>query len=238
MANEKDEKGVADEVDVEDAVKAGRPVPDAKRYRIRVDKEHVVSDRPVVTGRYVLSLVGKTPETYLLSLRLKGGHVEEVEADAEVDLRTRGVERFMTLKRDPQEGYEMRRQFQLGESDVAHLESLGVPWETIINGGSQWLIVHRFAVPPGYTVETVVVALLIAPGYPDVQIDMAYFSPALVRTDGKAIPQITDQAIDGKTFQRWSRHRTDADPWRPGIDNVGTHLVQVGEWLRREMRLR
>lgn len=237
MTSDKDKKDDIYEVDVEEEAKAGRPVPEAKRYRIRVDKERVISDRPVVTGRYVLSLVGKTPKTYLLSQRLKGGHVAEVDADEEVDLRIRGVERFMTLKRDPQEGYETRRQFQLPETDVEHLESLGMPWETI-EDGSQWLIIHKFAVSPGYTVETVIVALLIAPGYPDVQIDMAYFSPALVRTDGKAIPQIADQLIDGKTFQRWSRHRTDADPWRPGIDNVGTHLLQVSEWLRREIRLR
>jgi hypothetical protein len=93
-----------DEVDVEVTVKAGRQVPPARRYRIRIDKEQKVVEQPVVTGRFILSLVGKTAESYLLSQRLHGGQVEEVSADKEVDLRTHGVERFMTLKRDPQEG--------------------------------------------------------------------------------------------------------------------------------------
>lgn len=238
MSQEKDDNEILEEVDVEEDVKAGRPVRPAKRYRIRIDKEKVVSDRRIVTGRYVLGLVGKTPEGYLLSLKQRGGHVDEVEADEAVDLAERGVERFMTLKRDPQEGYEMRRKFELPEGDVEHLESLGLPWETIVDGGSQWLIIQGFRVPSGYNVTTATVALFIAPSYPDVQIDMAYFSPALMRSDGKGIPQISNQPIDGRTFQRWSRHRTDADPWRPGIDNVGTHLVQVNEWLRREFRLR
>lgn len=98
------EEEVVDEVDVEEAVKAGRPVPPAKRYRIRIDKEQKVVEQSVVSGRLILSLVGKTPETHLLSQRLRGGHVDEVGADEKVDLRERGVERFMTLKRDPQEG--------------------------------------------------------------------------------------------------------------------------------------
>lgn len=103
MTNEKDEDGeILDEVDLEEEAKAGRDVRRARRYRIRIDKEKHVTDQQIVTGRYVLGLVGKTPEGYLLSLRVRGGHVEEIEADEEVDLRKRGVERFMTLKRDPQ----------------------------------------------------------------------------------------------------------------------------------------
>jgi hypothetical protein len=98
------EEELVDEVDVEELVRAGKPVPRAKRYRIRIDKEQKIVEQPVVTGRFILSLVAKTPETYLLSQRLRGGHVTEIEADEPVDLRERGVERFMTLKRDPQEG--------------------------------------------------------------------------------------------------------------------------------------
>ena len=238
MTKEKDNDEILDEVDIEEEAKAGRDVRRARRYRIRIDKEKHVTEQEIVTGRYVLSLVGKTPETHLLSLRVRGGHVEEIEAEEKVDLRKRGVERFMTLKRDPQEGYEMRRQFELPESDVEHLESRGLPWETVVEGGSQWLLVHNFPVPIGYNVVAATVSLLIAPGYPDVQIDMAYFSPSLSREDGKAIPQVCGQVIDGKTYQRWSRHRTAEDPWRVGVDDIGTHLMQVAEWLRRELRLR
>jgi len=30
--------------------------------------------------------------------------------------------------------------------------------------------------------------------------------------------------LDNKTFQQWSRHRTPANPWREGVDNLGTHV--------------
>ena len=47
--------------------------------------------------------------------------------------------------------------------------------------------------------------------------------------------QLSAHALDGKQYQQWSRHRTAANPWRPGLDNVGTHLIQVDSWLQREL---
>jgi len=94
---------ILEEVDIEEYVKSGKPVPRARRYRIRIDRELKVVEQAVVTGSFILGLVGKSPEQYLLSQRVKG-QVTEVGADEEVDLRARGVERFMTLRRDPQEG--------------------------------------------------------------------------------------------------------------------------------------
>jgi len=77
-------------------------------------------------------------------------------------------------------------------------------------------------------------ALKIPPSYPDDQIDMVYFSPALALTSGRGIAQLTALTFDGKQYQQWSRHRTAANPWRPGLDNVCTHLLQVDSWLERE----
>lgn len=130
----------------------------------------------------------------------------------------------------------MRRAFDLPEGDREYLAARGLPWETIIEG-SQWLLVHECPIVTGYNHETATAALLIAPGYPESQIDMVYFFPELARVDGKPIPALSPQSLDGKTFQRWSRHRND-DPWRPGVDDVSTHLLQVDEWLRREFRVR
>jgi hypothetical protein len=84
-------------------------------------------------------------------------------------------------------------------------------------------------------VATTTVALRIEPMYPDVQIDMAYFKPGLSRSDGRPIHTITTESIDGQTFQRWSRHRTSENPWRPGIDCLATHLGQVEHWLANEL---
>ena len=42
--------------------------------------------------------------------------------------------------------------------------------------------------------------------------------------------------VDGKDFQQWSRHRTTESPWRPGEDDLSSHLVLVDDWLEREFK--
>ena len=128
----------------------------------------------------------------------------------------------------------MRRQFLLPEFDHEHLEARGLEWETIIESGVRWLLLHAFPVPGGYNHRTVTVAIMLSAGYPDAPLDMAYFYPPLARIDGRAIGAISSQPIDGKSFQRWSRHRTGQNPWRPGIDDLAAHLALVEHWLARE----
>lgn len=133
----------------------------------------------------------------------------------------------------------MRLQFDLPSFDTCYLNTIGLEWETIVEGTNRWLLIHKLAVPVGYTIENTTVALLIATGYPDAGIDMAYFFPALARSDSQVIgaTQVTE-AIDGKAFQRWSRHRTSEAPWRPGEDDVSTHMILVEDWLAREFSIR
>ncbi|HYT93261.1 MAG TPA: E2/UBC family protein [Gemmataceae bacterium] len=129
----------------------------------------------------------------------------------------------------------MRRKFDLPEADADHLRARGLTWETVVQARVRWLIIHDWPVPPGYNHTAVQLALRIEPSYPTTQIDMAYFYPALARADGKAIRALANQTIDRQQYQRWSRHRTAANPWRPGEDDLSTHLLQVEEWLRREL---
>jgi Multiubiquitin len=93
-----------EEVDVEEYVKAGTPIPRAHRYRIRIDRDTFVVTVPSMTGREILAVAGKTPEQYLLRQRLRGGVVLPVEPDAVVSFVEPGVERFMTLPKDTTEG--------------------------------------------------------------------------------------------------------------------------------------
>jgi len=130
----------------------------------------------------------------------------------------------------------MRRSFLLPEIDTSFVESLSLPWETVIDGSGQWLLIQNFPVPLGYNLQFVSVALLIPPGYPVVQLDMAYFFPHLQRVDGRPIAALAAQQIEGKEFQRWSRHRTGENPWRPGIDDVSTHLSMVTSWFEKELK--
>lgn len=130
----------------------------------------------------------------------------------------------------------MRHQFLLPEEDVVFLDSLHLKWETIIDCRMHWVIIYDYPVASGYTIEKVTVAIKIETGYPRAPLDMAYFFPALQRKDGKGINALAYQPIDGRVYQRWSRHRTPTNPWREGIDDLSTHMGLVSFWFEQEFK--
>ena len=231
-------EALLEEVEIEEYIRANRPVPHAKRYVIRIDKEKRVVHTPELTGRQILELVGKTPDKYKLYEHFRGRQPEPVGPDQEVHLHKHHIERFTTMAKDTTEGRlaaTLRHEFLLPQADEQYLDSLGLPWETIRDGGSLWLLVHEWRIGAGYNARTVTLALQIPGAYPDAQIDMVYFLPPLERADRRPIAATSTQLISGQTFQRWSRHRTSINPWRPGIDDLSTHLTLVDEWLNREL---
>ena len=105
MANDKNgHEEDEDILDLEENAKAGKEPRKAKKYRIRIDREYKVVDVQEMTGRQILALVGKTPETYLLSQKFLGGEVKPVGPDDVVNFAKHGIERFQTLALDPTEG--------------------------------------------------------------------------------------------------------------------------------------
>ena len=129
----------------------------------------------------------------------------------------------------------MRRDFALPEQDVEFLDSTGLEWETIVEGGGRWLIIKNYSVPVGYNTRQNNIALKIEPGYPVAQIDMVYFEEPM-SIPGKTIGALASQALVGKNWQRWSRHRTGENPWRAGLDDISTHLLLVNFWMERQLR--
>lgn len=129
---------------------------------------------------------------------------------------------------------ELRRQFALPPEDEKFLEEYGLPWETLVDG-SCWVLIHGFPTHEGYNHTEVTAAIRLETGYPKSALDMVYFCPVLARKDGRAIAATqASQPIDGRAFQRWSRHRTASNPWVPGRDSLGTHVILVEDWLERE----
>jgi hypothetical protein len=127
-----------------------------------------------------------------------------------------------------------RREFELPSFDVNYLETTGLVWETVVEGDARWLLLHERPIFAGYNVAKALTAIRIVPSYPEAQIDMVYFYPPLVRTDGRSVNNLSAITIDGKPFQQWSRHRTNESPWRPGEDDVSSHLALVDGWLEKE----
>jgi len=225
-------------IDVEQFSKEGKTPPKAKKYRIKIDREVYVVEKECMTGRELLTLAGKNPpEKFQINMRLKGGKVDPIGLDEAVCFTKPGIEKFMTLPLDQTEG-QSRRQFALLEEDVEFLDSLGLLWETLSESSGMWLLIYNYPVCGGYNVEKVTAAIKIEPGYPRTQLDMAYFYPGLSRQDGQPIGATSLQQIDGKPYQRWSRHRTGQNPWREGIDNVATHVSLVTRWFRQEFEKR
>ncbi|WP_298359823.1 multiubiquitin domain-containing protein [Runella sp.] len=224
-------------VNVHDYGRQGQKPPKAKKYHIQIDRTEYVVQKEHITGKELLVLAGKTPpERFQLNQRLHKGKVEKIDLDEVVCLTAPGIEKFMTVPLDQTEGELLRKQFALTEEDLEYLETLGLRWETINDSNGQWILIHDFPVIEGYNVPTTTVAVKLECGYPRTQLDMAYFFPALIRKDGQSIGAIENQVIDGKNFQRWSRHRTGENPWREGIDNLSTHLLLVSVWFSQEFQ--
>jgi hypothetical protein len=226
-----------DIIDLEDFAAAGKPVPEGKKYRIRIDKEVKVVDVDHMTGREILALVGKTPEKFILRQRIKGG-VKPVGPDDPVSFLEPGVERFMTIPNEVTEGEgpQPRRQFALLKGDATFLDSLALRWESVVDGGVQAVVIYGWPLPPGYNAASADVHVRFNSGYPDTQLDMAYFAPALTRASGRGINNLSMTSFDGRSWQQWSRHRTAASAWRPGIDDLSTHMALVEDWLAAELR--
>ena len=208
-------------IDIEEYSKSGRnPDPHAKAYLIRVDKEKIRVNKAKITGREILELAGKKPpEKYILRQVLRGGVLKKFArrnrrsrpaGHREVQDDAQDRARWATVSPLP----EPRRQFRLPESDESSLDRLGVRWESIVENGLRWLLLLEVPLPAGYNHSTTDIAINIAPGYPPGALDMAYFCPPLARVDARPIPQTQAiQILDGRSWQRWSRHRTSQNPW-------------------------
>ncbi len=130
----------------------------------------------------------------------------------------------------------LRREFLFGNEDTEYLNVNHPGWESILNGCQRWLLLNNFKIPAGYTIHECTVAISIPANYPSQPLDMAYFFPYIHRKDGQVIRQ-TDSSmiIDGKSFQRWSRHYSSQNPWIPDESNIATHIMAIRDWLDRAL---
>lgn len=125
---------------------------------------------------------------------------------------------------------ELRRKFTLSEDDTEYLDNAFSEWETI---EGRWVLIHNFPIRPGFTVKSSTAAIHIPSTYPATKLDMVYFSPAVIRSDGVPINATgCYTTIDGKSFQRWSRHYL-PNEWQANEDNIATHVMAIRDWLDR-----
>ena len=107
MTHSDPETQLLEELDVEQFAKehpADCDKPLAKIYVIRVDRKTFRVPKTALTGKEILRLGEKTPETHKLFRKFKGGETKEIAPDEIVSFTCPGVERFMTIPCDTTEG--------------------------------------------------------------------------------------------------------------------------------------
>lgn len=211
-----------------------------RKWKLRVQAVTLEFDVPAVKVADAMRQAGFDPnKAWNIFLLVSGEPKKEIGVNDVVDLRTPGIERIRLMQRNVDNGEmptaALRREFALLPVDVKFLDGTGLSWETVKDGERRWLVVHDYEVFAGYQPTKVTLALDIPKDYPQAQIDMFYFAPAVSRCDSIAIPNThVNVTIGGVAFQGWSRHRKAPHTWDPNSDNVGTHFSLVEHSLARE----
>jgi hypothetical protein len=195
---------------------------------------------PTIAAREAISQAGFNPDQgWHIFLKGAGQPKQPVELSTVIDLRTPGIEKLRLTPKDVNNGEAARsprNDFALLDADELYLDQHFAFWETVIDAGRRWLVIYGYPIPEGFTVRRVTLALEVPPTYPGAQIDMFYAMPWLALQNG-AVPPNTEATatIEGKVYQRWSRHRGPGSEWKSDTDNVMTHLALVESALHKEV---
>ena len=201
-------------------------------WSLNVQGVIIRSDSPRLSVREALLKAGFDPDKdWIIVLKRVDGKVE-LKIDDIIDLSGRDIEKIRLTPREinngDARGLGVDSSFSLLPKDDEGLDQRGLITRRVIENGRRWLIADAFPVPPGLSPDTVALALEIPSSYPRAEIDMFYCHPAIRRNDGNQIPQTqVTEIIEGKEFQRWSRHRGERSRWDPTSDSVLTHLALV-----------
>ena len=208
-------------------------------WKLDVQGVVIVSAKPTISVRDAMVKAGFDVAAAWVIVLKTAVDRRQVELDTVIDLRLPGIEKLRLTPREINNGeapFAPRRAFAVLPKDEAGLDERELSWSTLVDQGRRWLVLNDVALPAGFDASTATIAMEVPPSYPAGEIDMFYVHPHLARLDGVTIPQTQiEQPIDGRSFQRWSRHRGALAPWRPGLDSVLTHLALIDASLAREV---
>ncbi|MDE2600618.1 MAG: multiubiquitin domain-containing protein [Rhodocyclaceae bacterium] len=195
---------------------------------------------PIIVVREALVEAGFNPDQgWHIFLKIVGQQKQPVELTTVIDLRTPGIEKLRLTPKDVNNGEASVvpcRTFALLDVDEAHLNRLGLKWETLVEAERRWLLLHDYPLPDGYTVSHSKVALEVPPTYPGAQIYGFYAYPPLALSSGRVIASTQLRGVLlGVEYHGWSRNRGPAAPWDANADNVVTQLALVDAALAKEV---
>lgn len=125
----------------------------------------------------------------------------------------------------------------LPAGDVELLKARKLKASAKLSGQEIHLIIHDYRVPVGYDHETTDLLLRLPRQWPDGTPDMFWTEPHLKIKASGAWPNASAHlmVIDGRQWQRWSRHYNDR--WRPGSDGLRTLLLIVKREMASDVKL-
>lgn len=210
-------------------------------WKLNVQGVILTIHMPKIPVRQALEQAGvNADQGWHIYLIVQGQDKREVQLADEIDLTTSGIEKLRLTPKDVNNGEvgsAAIRQFRMLPADESYLDKTFPGWLAIIENGRQWILLPDYKIPVGYSLSTTNMALEIPPTYPMAQIDMFYLYPEVALSTGNPIPATQHREnIHGKHYQRWSRHRSGRSMWRPGTDNVMTHLALVESALLKEVQ--
>jgi hypothetical protein len=232
MASQKPEQNQKDEHPNADQHPENREPP----WKLNVQGVVIESRTPTIVAKDAIRKAGFDPQAqWIIVLKIAGEPRKEIDINTAIDLKHPGIEKLRLTPRQINNGEAVTPRgldFALLPHDEAHLDRLGLFWETVIDAGRRWLILPAYPLPPGFNHAAADIAIEVPVSYPGAQLDMFYCRPHLALTSGCVIPQTqVAENIQGVSFQRWSRHRQ----WDSARDTLATHLALVDESLRREV---
>ncbi|TWI64378.1 multiubiquitin [Pseudoduganella lurida] len=216
-------------------------VTHAPSFKLNVQGVLLSINAPTVVVRNALQLAGiSTDQGWHIFLIVQDQDKREVQLDDVIDLTTPGIEKLRLTPKDVDNGEASPsavRQFRLLPSDETYLDSNHPEWMAIVENGRQWLLLPTYDMPTGYLTSATSLAVEVPQTYPMTQLDMFYVNPPATLASGATIPATEMmETIQGLPYQRWSRHRGGRSQWRPGIDNVISHLALVEAALLKEIQ--
>lgn len=207
-------------------------------YELNVQGTIVKVDKAQILVSEALTLAGiNDAHNYQIFLKLQGEPKQEVHSNSIIDLTKPGIEKLRLIPREVNNGDVICNNFEILEKDSEYLKQAFGNFKTIVEVSRRWLIVDNYKLPEGYNHQNISIAIEIPIAYPQAEIDMFYTYPRIKLANGLN-PSCTevDQSIEGKAYQRWSRHRSSLSSWNPVVDSVMTHFALIEESIIREVQ--
>ena len=131
---------------------------------------------------------------------------------------------------------DLRRDFPLPDEDVQSLNGWELYWEAVEEGRQRAVLIYGFPLKEPFQPNKVDLKIKLPMDYSSgAALDMFFTSVQVTRADGREVPMLTQAGMfDDKAWWQWSRHYPSGTKWRPGVDNLGTHISFVQNILNEE----